>query len=362
MDKHYQNRPFTIDTPAQRVVFGDGALARVGDELDALGLHRVLVLCTPPQRALAQAVADALGARSAGVYNGAVMHVPVETARAGHARALATGADGLVAVGGGSTVGLAKAIALDSGLPIVAIPTTYAGSEMTPIWGLTEGGIKRTGRDMRVLPRSVIYDPVLTRELPLAMAMASGLNAIAHAAEALYASDANPMTDWMATEGLASIGSALPALRRAPHDAEARRQALYGAWLCGRVLGSVEMGLHHKLCHTLGGSFDLPHAETHAVVLPHALAYNAAAAPRAMARIATALRGVPADDAPQAVYQLARDAGVPASLASLGLPQDALDTACSHALQRRYPNPRPLEAAPLRALLQAAWAGDAPGA
>lgn len=360
MDRHYLERAFAVDTPAQRVLFGDGALARIGDELDALGLRRVLVLCTPPQRALAHDVAGRLGERAAGVYDGAVMHVPLETARAGRERAALAGADGLVAVGGGSTIGLAKAIALDSGLPIVALPTTYAGSEMTPIWGLTEDGVKRTGRDIRVLPRSVVYDPVLTRELPLAMSMASGLNAIAHAAEALYAADANPLTDWMATEGLASLGAALPTLRRAPHDAEARRQALYGAWLCGRVLGSVEMGLHHKLCHTLGGSFDLPHAEVHSVVLAHALAYNASAAPRAMRLIATALRGTPADDGPQAVHELARDAGVPTSLRELGLPESALDTACSLALQRRYPNPRPLEAAPMRALLQAAWEGRAP--
>ena len=360
MDAHYLDRPFVVDVPAQRVLFGAGSRERLGAELDVLGLRRVLVLCTPPQRGLAEAVAARLGARSVGVHDGAVMHVPVEAAGAGLARAREAGADGLLAVGGGSTVGLAKAIALESSLPIVALPTTYAGSEMTSIYGLTEGGQKRTGRDPRVLPRSVVYDPELTLELPPAVTMASALNAIAHAAEGLYAADANPLTDWMAVEGIAALGRALPRLRENARDAEGRREALYGAWLCGRVLGSVEMGLHHKLCHTLGGSHDLPHAEVHAVVLPHALAYNAGAAPRAMRAIATALRGRPADDAPQAVFELARAAGVPASLAELGLPAEALPRVTELALERRYPNPRPREAAAIGALLEAAWRGEAP--
>ena len=199
------------------------------------------------------------------------------------------GADCAVAIGGGSTTGLGKAIALDSGLPILAIPTTYAGSEMTPIYGLTEGGVKKTGRDARVLPRTVIYDPELTLTLPLAMTVTSAMNAIAHAAEGLYAHDGNPIIALMAEEGIRACAAALPRLAADPRDLDARGDALYGAWLCGTVLGAVAMGLHHKLCHTLGGSFNLPHAEVHTVILPHALAYNAAQAPEAMARIARAL-------------------------------------------------------------------------
>lgn len=352
---------FVMDSLPQRVVFGAGALARLGDELTALGVQRALLLCTPPQRALAERVAALLGSRSAGVFDGAAMHVPIEVARQARRAAAEAGADAAVALGGGSTIGLGKAIALESGLPIVAVPTTYAGSEMTPIYGLTDAGRKRTGRDARVLPRTVIYDPDLTHALPLPMTMASGLNAIAHAAEGLYAADANPMSDWMASEGIAAIGRALPALQAEPGDAAARADALYGSWLCGKVLGSVGMGLHHKLCHTLGGSFNLPHAETHAIVLPHALAYNAEAAPRAMAAIANALQAPACTSAGQAVHDLARRAGLPMSLRRIGLHERDLDRACELALQQQYPNPRPLEATALRALLQNAYEGRRPG-
>ena len=229
------------------------------------------------------------------------MHVPVEVAQAAVSAARAKGADGLIAIGGGSTTGLAKAVALELNLPILAVPTTYAGSEMTPIWGLTEGGVKRTGKDTRVLPRTAIYDPELTLGLPAALSGVSGLNAIAHCVEALYSENANPLISIMAEEGIRALGRSLPVVVRDPGDIAARGDALYGAWLGGTVLGAVGMAIHHKLCHTLGGTFDLPHAETHAIVLPHATAYNAAAAPEAMKRICRAL-GV--DDAPQGLYDL----------------------------------------------------------
>jgi alcohol dehydrogenase class IV len=298
-----------------------------------------------------------LGERAAGIFDGAAMHVPIEVAREARERARALGADCAVAVGGGSTTGLGKAIALDSGLPILAIPTTYAGSEMTPIYGITEGGLKKTGRDARVLPRTVIYDPELTLTLPVALSVTSGINAIAHAAEGLYAADANPVMDLMAEEGIRALGRALPGIRANPQDLDARGEALYGAWLCGIVLANVGMALHHKLCHTLGGSFDLPHAQTHTIVLPHALAYNAAAAPQAMARIARALEG---RSAAQAVYDLARDNGAPVALRDIGMPADQLDRACDIALQNQYPNPRPLERAAIRQLLQDAFDGRRP--
>jgi len=352
---------FVVDSPAQRVVFGAGTLARIGDELDAMQARKALLLCTPPQRALAERVAGLLGERAAGIFDGAVMHVPIEAAREARDAAARLGADCAVALGGGSTVGLGKAIALDSGLPILAVPTTYAGSEMTPIYGLTEAGLKRTGRDVRVLPRTVIYDPELSLGLPVGLSVVSGINAVAHAAEGLYAADANPLSDWMATQGIAAIGRALPAIRADAGDAAARADALYGAWLCGKVLGSVGMGLHHKLCHTLGGSFDLPHAETHTIVLPHALAYNAEAAPRAMAAIAGALGGAAATDAPAAVYELARSTGAPLALKDIGMREADLDRACALALEDRYPNPRPLEPAALRRLLQNAFDGVPPG-
>lgn len=348
---------FTYNAWSARVVFGAGALRHLEREIDALGYGRALILSTPEQRESAQRVADLLGSRAVGLFDRAAMHVPIEAAREARDVARRLGADCAVAIGGGSTTGLGKAIALDSGLPIIAIPTTYAGSEMTPVYGITEGGVKKTGKDAKVVPRAVIYDPELTRSLPAGMSLTSGINAIAHSAEGLYAVDRNPVIDFMAGDGIAALGRALPAICRDPLDIDARADALYGAWLCGIVMGSVGMALHHKLCHTLGGSFNLPHAECHTVVLPHALAYNAQAAPAAMAGIARALGGA---SGPAAVFDLARDNGAVVALRDLGMKAADLDRACEMALLNQYPNPRPLERDALRQLLQDAWEGVRP--
>ena len=359
--------PFAYQTYPQRIVFGSGSLARLDKEAETLGVRRVLVLCTPGQRRLAERAAAALGARSAGIFDGAVMHVPIAQARLASEQAAQQGADCTLAIGGGSTIGLAKAVALESGLPIIAVPTTYAGSEMTPIYGLTDAGLKRTGRDARVVPRTILYDPDLTMALPVPVSVTSGMNAIAHAAEGLYAADRNPVSQWMAREGIAAFGRALPVIGAAPADftdsalRNARSDALYGAWLCGAVLGSVTAGLHHKLCHTLGGTFNLPHAEVHTVVLPHALAYNAPAAPEAMATLAQAL-AAGEGSGPRAVFDLAAKLGAPTSLRELGLSAGDLDHACDLALRNQYPNPRPLERDGIRQLLEDAFEGRPPSA
>ena len=349
----YEGRP-------GRVVFGTGSRRHVEREVIALGATRALVLCTPGQQALGHEMAGLLGDRAAGVFAGAQMHVPIEVAREAIARARAVGADCCVAVGGGSTVGLGKAIALDAGLPIVAIPTTYAGSEMTPIYGITEAGLKKTSRDARVLPRTVLYDPDLTATLPPLIRLTSGVNAIAHAAEGLYAHDGNPITALMAEEGIRAIARALEIFDAGgAAQVEAPSLALYGAWLCGTVLGSVAMGLHHKLCHTLGGSFDLPHAETHTVMLPHTLAYNASHARDALARTARALDR---PDATVALYELIGRGVGPRSLKQLGMPASGLDRVAELAVANPYPNPRPLEQAAIREMLQRAWEGLPPQA
>ena len=350
LDFIYQSRP-------GRVVFGAGSLQHLEREVLALGAERALVLCTPEQRQTAEAIASRLGERSAGLFDRAVMHVPIEVAREAQALARSRQADCAIALGGGSTIGLGKAIALDSGLPILAIPTTYAGSEMTPIYGLTEAGVKRTGTDLRVLPRTVIYDPELTLTLPLAMSLTSGINALAHAAEGLYASDANPVTSLMAEEAISAFAKGLPALRADADDIQARGLALYGTWLAGTVLGTVGMALHHKLCHTLGGSFNLPHAQTHSIVLPHALAYNAQSAPLAMERIARALG---ASDAARGVYELARTNGAPVALRDIGMVESDLDRAAEVASSNPYWNPRPIDRVAIRALLQNAFEGRPP--
>ncbi|MFL9925610.1 maleylacetate reductase [Herbaspirillum lusitanum] len=356
---------FTYTANASRVIFGRGSLNSIEQEVERLGAGRALVLCTPDRRELAEPVAALLGKRCAGIYAGAIMHVPIESARAATEHAGKVGADCAIAIGGGSTVGLGKAIALESALPIIAIPTTYAGSEMTPIFGLTENGLKRTGRDARVLPRTVIYDPQLSLTLPLPISFVSGLNAMAHAAEGLYARDGNPVMSLMAEEGIRALAKGLRALKQDAANPDARSDCLYGAWLCGTVLGQVGMALHHKLCHTLGGSFNLPHAETHASVLPHALAYNAAAAPEAMRRIARALGASEAEAndpaaAALALHALSQELGIPAGLKSIGMQEDDLDRACQIALANPYWNPRAIEPQPLRALLQRAWSGVAP--
>src|SRR5215471_1453172 len=350
-------RAFTHNALPGRVVFGAGSLAKLSEEIERLGARRALVLCTPQQREQAQDVAARLETRCAGIFDQAVMHVPIETARAARAEARRLDADCAVAVGGGSTTGLGKAIALESSLPILAIPTTYAGSEMTPIYGITEAGLKKTGRDARVLPRTVIYDPTLTLGLPVGLSATSGMNAIAHAVEALYAEDANPITSMLAAEGIRALKEGLPRVVAEPLNLEGRSRCLYGAWLCGAVLGSVGMALHHKLCHTLGGSFNLPHAETHTVVLPHAVAYNRAAAPEAMKLAAAALD---AEDAARGLYALARALGAPLALKNIGMRESDLDRAAEIATQSPYYNPRPVEYGAIRKLLDDAYHGREP--
>ncbi|MDN5935158.1 MAG: maleylacetate reductase, partial [Nitrosospira sp.] len=307
---------FTFAGIPSRVVFGAGSLRDLNRELDALGAQRALVLSTPGRNELGQTISDEISGRSVGLYPHASMHVCIERVHDARQEASHRAADCLVAAGGGSTTGLAKAIALQLRLPILSIPTTYAGSEMTSIYGITEKGTKRTGKDPRILPRTVIYDPQLTVDLPLGVSVTSGMNAIAHAAEGLYAQNRNPLMELAAQEGIAAVSRAIPRLSRDCHDLTARTNALYGAWLCGTVLGNTGMAVHHKLCHTLGGTFNLPHAEVHTVILPHALAFNASAAPNAMRKIATAIES---ESAPRGIYDLARANGAPVSLEAIGM-------------------------------------------
>lgn len=350
-------KAFVYDQPATRVIFGVGTLSQLAAEVKRLGAQRAMVLSTPEQKKDAEAVAQLLGEASAGVYSEAVMHVPIETARAAREEAQRRNADCYVAVGGGSTVGLGKAIALESGLPIVAVPTTYAGSEMTPIYGITEAGIKKTGKDRKVLPRTVIYDVNLTLTLPAKIAGPSGMNALAHLVEGLYAQDANPIISLLALEGIRALAQSLPIIVKDPQNLEARSGALYGAWLGGTVLGAVGMAIHHKLCHTLGGSFNLPHAEVHTVILPYATAYNQTAVPADLARAAEALG---AKSAAQGIYDLSVKIGAPVALKDIGMPLEGLDRAAEIATQNPYYNPRPVDYAGVRQLLEDAYYGKRP--
>ncbi len=331
---------FEHDTGASRTVFGTGTLSRVPPELERLGGHRALVLSTPGQRGLATRVAAVLGDAAAGIFDGAAAHTPVEVTEAALARAEQVAADSVVSVGGGSTTGLGKAMAARTGLPHLVVPTTYAGSEVTSLLGETANGEKVTRTGPEILPEVVVYDVALTTTLPWPVTLTSAVNAMAHAVEALYAADRTAETDEMATESLGALARGLRSLRHDADDLDARADLLYGAWLAGRCLGTVGMGLHHKLCHTLGGSFGLPHAATHTVVLPHAMAYNARAAPQAMSAAAAAL-GV--DDAPSGLQALVAELGGPVRLDDLGFALADVPRAADLATARPYPNPRPVD-------------------
>lgn len=350
-------QPFVYQPLPTRVIFGSGTVARLGAEIERLGLKRIMILSTPGQRANAERLAASLGAPAAGVFAEAAMHTPVEVTERAMTRAVSLAVDGVLAAGGGSTIGLGKAIAQRSDLPQIVVPTTYSGSEMTPILGETRDGVKTTQRNLKVLPETVIYDVDLTLSLPPHFSATSGINAIAHAVEALYASDGNPIISLMAQAGIAALARALPVIIGDPVQAEARAEALHGAWLCGSCLGAVGMGLHHKLCHILGGTIELPHAETHAIILPHAIAYNAAHAPDALQHVARALG---ADDAAVGAYELASRLGAPRALRDLGMPESCIEKAADVAARDPYPNPRPIERDAIRELIKRAWAGEPP--
>jgi len=343
------------------VVFGVGSterwqLARV---IDALGAKRILLIAAEPERALADRIADALGTRIAGRFSNIRAHVPIEIARQAREAARATQADCLLCVGGGSTTGTAKAVAMESGVDIVAVPTTYAGSEVTPIWGLTENGRKTTGVDLRVLPKLVIYDPALTVSLPAELSAVSGLNALAHCAEALWTAKRNPITSLIAEEGIRALAAGLPAILADRADLDARSHALYGAWLAGHAFATAGSGIHHKICHVLGGAYDLPHAETHAVVLPYATSLAAPPLDGVDARIVAALGG-DGDSAAEAIFAFERKLGAPVSLRQLGLPESELAKAGELVAEAFAALPEPPSRPAIDALLRSAFDGAPP--
>jgi maleylacetate reductase len=349
--------PFVYDALPGRVVFANGAFDRVAEEIDRLGGDRILLIADRSGHAWADRLVQTLGTRVAGRIEDVRVHVPIENAETARALATASAADVIVTIGGGSATGLGKAIALTHAIPILAVPTTYAGSEMTPIWGLTEGARKTTGRDPRVQPRTVVYDPVLTLSLPPTVAGPSGMNALAHCAEAIYADGASPITSLMAERGITILASGLPRVVHAPDDLDARGDVLVGAYLAAAAFASAGSGIHHKICHVLGGAYDRPHAETHAVILPHALALVAPAEPEAIARIGAALAN---PDVPAAVFDLAASVGAPTDLRTIGLPAERLDEAAGLIVDAVPGNPKPVDVPAIRALLADAFEGRRP--
>ncbi len=341
-----------------RVLFGSGTMNEAGAEVSRLGHSKALVLATPHQKTDAELLAERLGPLSAGVFAGAVMHTPVEVTDTAVAAYHASGATAVVSLGGGSTTGLGKAIALRTGADQVVIPTTYAGSEMTDILGETAAGEKTTRRSPDIRPETVIYDVDLTLSLPVGLTVTSAMNAIAHAMEAFYAPDRNPVIVLMATDAMTAFRDGIPRLLEDPHDRAARAKALYAAWCCSTALGYVQMALHHKLAHVFGGSFDTPHAETHAILLPYTTAFNEEAVGDLLAPITAAFGG---GSAGGGLWDFARRVGAPQSLKDIGISEADLDRATAIAVRNAYANPRPIDPGSIRDLLQAAWEGRRPG-
>ena len=391
---------FHYDALPGRVVFGAGVARReLRAEADRLQADRVLLVATESEEPLARELATPLGERVVAVFTSVRPHVPIQVAEAARALATSVRADAVLSVGGGSTTGTAKAIALTTGLPIIAVPTTYAGSEVTPVWGLTESsasgtrigaesnasgtsigaessasgtsigaesGRKTTGVDHRVLPRTVVYDPELTVTLPADLSAASGLNALAHCVEAFWAPRRNPISSLAAEEGIRALAAGLAGVYAEPTDLAARSDLLYGAYLAGSAFAVAGSGLHHKICHALGGAFNLPHAQTHAIVLPEVLAFNAPAAPDAARRIGRALGAGPGNtgaeaDPVGALRALSAGLGIPRGLRELGLREDQIDVIVELVAPAvPVDNPRRADRAALREIIHAAWVGPVP--
>ncbi len=349
--------PFIYDALPGRVVFGDGAFERLPDELDRLGARRILLIADRSGRTWAQKLVAWIGDRIVGQIGDVRPHVPVEDAENARRLARSTRANAIVTIGGGSATGLGKAVALDVPIPILAVPTTYAGSEMTPIWGLTSGARKETGRDAVVQPRTVVYDPILTLSLPPSISGPSGMNALAHCAEALYAEGANPITSLMAEQGIRVLARGLLVIVADPSDLAGRGDVLGGAYLAGAAFAAAGSGIHHKICHILGGAYDLPHAEMHSVVLPYALAHVLPSQPAAIGRMAAALGR---SDVPGAVFDLGRAIGAPAGLGEIGMQIESLDEAAGLIAAATAGTQLEISPRDVMALLDHAFAGRRP--
>ena len=344
---------FSYDTHEVRVVFGAGSLASLPDELERSALRKVMLLTTPRRSPDRDNVLTLLGARMAGEFAGAKLHVPLEVVAEARAALDHFQPESLLAFGGGSAIGLGKALAFETKLPLAVIATTYSGSEMTSVWGNSDGRMKRTFRNAEVAPRLVLYDPELTYGLMPAVSAASGMNAIAHCVEAEYAPEMGPVTSFFALEGLRRLAKSLPTIMATPDDVDVRTEALMGAHFAGRALDMTSMGLEHKLAHVMGGRFGLNHAEAHAALVPWVTAWNAEGAPEAMKRMADAL-GV--DDAAKALVDLARRLGIK-SLGAQGFTMAGIDEAAGLILAMKFPNPRPVTAEGIAWILERAIAG-----
>jgi maleylacetate reductase len=381
---------FRLVTYAREIISGPGRTAQLAGAVEQFGWQR-LMLCTSPSLTRAgqvEAVQTALGPKLVVIYDRTQPHVLDNQLAEALALAAANRPDAIIGLGGGSPIGMAKAVSMaleeqQTGrlprstfpteqplLPVIAIPTTYAGSEMTPVYGVTHhsNGTQRkiTVRDARVAPKLVIYDPLLTLDLPPQVTASSGINALAHCIEALYSISRNPMATVAAVGGIQRITAALPDCTRDGADLEARTEMLVGSHLAALALASTAMGLHHGLCHVLGGSANVSHGIANSIILPHAMRFNLDATSPQLALVAGAMGIALSGQSDQAAAQAAIDR-VSDFICQLGLPQHLQDAGVIHsqlpqlaqlALQSSavQANPRPItDAAQIEAVLRAAW-------
>lgn len=380
--------PFEYVTAAQKVVFGAGALDQLVEVVEAFGWRRLL-LCTIPRfetEGVVERVRSNLGERLAAVYGGVAPHV--QAPQVGEATALAQAEDveAVIGLGGGSAIGLAKAVSLaleeirlgrparaayptDQPLvPVVAIPTTYAGSEMTPIYGVTEVDKGRTRKvtvtDIKVTPRVTLYDPLLTLGTPPQMTASSGINALAHCIEAAYAINKNPLATAAALAGARYISQALPLAVADGGDVAARAGLMAGAHLAATAVATAKIGLHHGLCHVLGGTAGVPHGIANGIMLPHAMRFNADATAPEQAEVARALGLSGGDElalaeaAAEAIYKLIGSIGLPQRLRDASVRLGALPKLAEIALRSSavQNNPKPIhDASQVEAILRSAW-------
>ena len=340
-----------------RVIFGTGSIKTLGDLLSESGRVRPFIVCTRSQTDNADNVRDLLQEKVSTIFSEAVEHTPIHVTEQALKLVKTSNADSVISIGGGSAIGLGKAISINAALYHIAVPTTYAGSEATPVLGETINGNKNTRVSDDILPNTIIYDANLSLSLPIHISAKSGINAIAHAVEALYAKDCDPVTITFAKQGVQVLAEALLEIIQQPGSQAARSTALYGAWLCGICLANVGMSLHHKLCHVLGGSLSLPHADTHAIILPHALAYNAPNVPEALRILAEALPDSNGD-AINGLNLLLKRLDAPKSLRQLGMQEGDIERATDAALLKPYWNPRPITREGIKELIRRAWAGE----
>ena len=349
---------FNYSPVASRVVFGENAaLLKLKDEVLALGGTRVLITCSKGMRGRISHVIERLGGMCVAVYAGAEPHCPERVAMAALDLFKEKKCDIVVAIGGGSTIGIGKAITLRTGAPLIVVVTTPCGSESTPIYGMLIGKVKKTGRDDKVIARTSIYDPLLTTSMSAHHTATIGMNSLAHCVEGLYGKETSPILDLYAVTGIKALISGLRGSLAEPEDLTARSQVLYGGMLSGYCLTLAGIAIHHKLCHVLGGHHGIPHGESNSVVLPYAVAYNESYAPDAMEKIMSAMGTTSAS---VGIFDFATEMNVPKSLKELGMKETDLDIAAEETVKTTPYNPKPLDVKSVREMLQQAYEGLRP--